>query len=102
MAYATLADYLDSTPERRAQRDKLVALCDAFDARMLDPWGYAADADGFLCLTGRVRVTTGEMIDLDPPVTIHKADIDWLASLWEQADLFELDLWRAGIGVTPG
>ena len=83
MAYATLAEYLDSTPERRARRDAMIAMCD----EIRDPWKHIADADGFISFAHRVNYVTGEL--LAEPGQIHKDDFDWLAGLWRDVDELE-------------
>jgi hypothetical protein len=87
MGYATLAEYLDSTPERRARRDAMLAMCDEIQANARDPWRQFADAEGFLAFTGRRNQITGEVTEVAHE--IHKDDLPWYERLWLEADEIE-------------
>jgi hypothetical protein len=93
---ASLAEYLDSTPEFRARRDYMLGLIDEYEENRRHPHKYAAGADGIVRMTGRFHSLTGELLPLDPPVEVHHDDVDWLLRLWEEGDLLDWELMRAG------
>lgn len=54
--------------------------------------------NGFLPpIHARRNAVTMEWMPLDPPAKIHADDLDWLERLWEESDLLDYKLWRAGV-----
>ena len=92
----SLAEYMDSTPELRARRDRMLAMCGEIDENRRHPYKHAADADGIVRITSRLNLF-GQVVSLDPPAEIHHDDVGWLRKIWEQGDLLDYELWRSGV-----
>lgn len=51
---------------------------------------------GFITITARRSVITGDWISLDPPARIHAGDQGWYQRLWAQVDEIDYRLRLAG------
>lgn len=49
----------------------------------------------FVRIVGRANVMTGEDIPLDPPVEIHREDLDWLQAMWADQDVRDWEIMLA-------
>jgi hypothetical protein len=87
----TFAEYM-ATPEKRGQRDAMLAMCDEYEENRRHPYRHAADADGLVRIRERCSIVTGEWVTLDPPVEIHHDDMEWLLQLWRDGDVLDYEI----------